>query len=97
MKIIEQDVVVGKTTARGIEIPLTNARLILITTTKGYVMCGYLDIATAEKMGDCAAVIRGVSSIDALLEGKVAALTTAAAKAGISIGMKGREALEKLV
>ncbi|MCX5777920.1 MAG: DUF1805 domain-containing protein [Elusimicrobia bacterium] len=91
-----RDIVVNKKTAQGIEIPLMAANLVMVITPKGYLMCGYLDIKTAEKMGDCAAVIRGVKTIDALLEGKVVEITTAAAAAGIKLGMTGIKALAKI-
>lgn len=92
-----RDMVIQNVTAKGVEIPLPKAMLVLVTAPKGYLMCGYLDIATAEKMGDCAAIIRGVRSVDELLAGKVVAMTPEATKAGITAGMTGRQALEKLL
>ncbi|MGA2090820.1 MAG: DUF1805 domain-containing protein [Endomicrobiales bacterium] len=91
-----RDIVINKTTVQGIEIPLINSTLVIITTPKGYLMCGYLDIKTAEKMGDCAAVIRGVKNVDDLLAGKVVEITTAASAAGIKLGMTGMKALAKI-
>lgn len=91
------DIVVNKKIVQGFEIPLGNAVLVLVTAPKGYLMCGYLDIKTAEKKGDCAAVIRGVKTVDDLLEGKVVEVTTAASDAGVKLGMSGMKALEKIV
>lgn len=92
-----RDVVVNKKTAQGYEIPLGSSILVLVTAARGYVMCGYLDIRTAEKKGDCAAVVRGVKTVDDLLAGKVVELTAAAGAAGIKIGMSGLKALEKMM
>ena len=86
----------GKKVAMGIEVPLADASLVLITASRGYLMCGYLSIDTAEKMGDCAAVIKGVKSIEDMLEGKVVEVTAKARRSGIRIGMTGLKALSKI-
>ncbi|PKM92880.1 MAG: DUF1805 domain-containing protein [Elusimicrobia bacterium HGW-Elusimicrobia-4] len=95
MKSVE--IKIGEKTVMGIEIPLNNAVLVLAIGKKGFVMCGYLNIDAAEKMGDCACVIKGVKNVDELLTRKVVALTSHAKKLGIELGMTGKEALEKLV
>lgn len=92
-----RDVIINKKTAQGYEIPLGSSILVLVAATRGYAMCGYLDIRTAEKKGDCAAVVRGVKTVDDLLTGKVVEITTAAGAAGIKIGMSGLKALEKMM
>jgi len=92
-----RDITINNRIVKGIEIPLPNANLVLVTAPKGYLMCGYLDIASAGKMGDCAAIIRGISNIDELLEGVIVELTPEALKAGIHPGMTGRQALARLV
>ena len=92
-----RDVVINKKITQGYEIPMGSSILVMVVTPRGYVMCGYLDIRTAEKKGDCAAVVRGVKTVDDLLAGKVVEVTTAAGAAGIKIGMSGLKALEKLM
>lgn len=92
-----RDVVINKKAAQGYEIPLGSSILVLVAAARGYVMCGYLDIRTAEKKGDCAAVVRGVKTVDDLLAGKVVEVTAAAAAAGVKIGMSGLKALEKMM
>ena len=52
MKTVE--IKIGEKTAMGIEIPLNNAVLVIAIGKKGFVMCGYLNIEAAEKMGDVA-------------------------------------------
>ncbi|MFH0948054.1 MAG: DUF1805 domain-containing protein [Elusimicrobiota bacterium] len=93
MKTVE--IKIGEKTVMGIEIPLNNAVLVMAIGKKGFVMCGYLNIDAAEKMGDCACVVKGVKNIDELLAGKVVALTSHAKKLGINLGMTGKEALGK--
>lgn len=91
-----RDIIINNTTFQGIEIPLPNAVLVMVAGPKGYVMCGYLDLATAEKLGDCAAIVRGIKTVDDLLKSPVVAATSHARKLGILPGMTGKEALSKL-
>ena len=91
------DVKLQNGTAAGYEIQLIKASLVLVLTKKGFVMCGYLNIATADKLGDVAAVVRGVATVDELLIAKVQEVSEAAKKIGIEIGMTGESALEKMM
>ena len=97
MIIIKQLEVKGKKII-GVEIRnLGNAPLIFVKADKGYIMCGYLNIEVAEKLGDTAAIVTGVNSVEELLEKNVKAVTSKAKNLGIEPGMKGKEALEKLI
>ncbi len=91
-----RDIELKKGSAVGISIPMPNYNLVLAVAKRGFVMCGYLDMATAEKLKDAAAVVTGVKSVDELLDGLVKKVTSAAARRGIRIGMTGLQALEKL-
>ena len=82
---------------QGFEVRLQNAALVLARVQKGYIMCGYLDIKTAEKLGDCAAIVRGVKDVEGLLTWNVTEMTTAARKAGVKAGIKGLAALSKML
>ena len=95
--MIVRDIKIKDKIAKGIEIPMPNAPLVLVIAEKGYLMCGYLNIQTSEKLGDCACVIKGVKNIDELLKGIVVELTEPAKKAGIKTGMIGLEALSKMI
>lgn len=91
------DVKLKNGTAAGYEIQFPNANLVLVLTKKGFVMCGYLNIATADKLGDVAAVVRGIKTVDDLLKAKVQEVSEAAKKIGIELGMTGEAALEKMM
>ena len=91
--MIERDVIVDKKAIKGYEIDLPNAKLVLLAAPKGYVMCGYLSIEAADKFNDCAAIVKGVRSIDEMLSKEVFSVSIAAAKAGIKPGMTGLEAV----
>ena len=81
----------------GLRMEMEKAPLILIKARLGFVMCGYLDIATAEKLGDAAAVVRGVSSFEEMLDSNIANLTTSARNLGITEKMTVRQALDKMI
>jgi uncharacterized protein YunC (DUF1805 family) len=74
-------------------IPLPGANLVLITAEKGYLMCGLLNLETAEKLGQAAAVVRGVKTAEDALKAKVASCTTRAKALGVKEGMSGEEAI----
>ncbi len=91
-----KEIKLKKGSAIGIKIELPNAPLILLKCKKGFIMCGYLDITTADKLKDKAAVIRGVKSIDEALKSKISDVSKEAEKAGIKRGMNVFDALEIL-
>ena len=65
--------------------------MLVLVAKAGYIMCGYLNQETAEKVGDAACVIGG-SSFEELLQNPVKAVTPEAEQLGIKVGMTGREA-----
>ena len=68
--------------------------LLLIIAEKGFVMCGYLNVDAAEKIGVAAAMVSGVKSFEDVLNAQVKAATTKAQSLGAEVGMKGIEALK---
>ena len=80
----------------GVLVRLEHAPLIVITARKGFVMCGYLNMEAAEKMGDAACMVRGVSSFEDALSAKVVKASAKAIELGVREGQSGAEALEKL-
>ncbi|MDD5258983.1 MAG: DUF1805 domain-containing protein [bacterium] len=83
--------------AEGYEIKLPNTSLVFVLAKQGYVMCGYLNMATADKMGDAAAIVRGVTTVNELLKAKIQEVSVIAKQLGIEIGMSGETALEKML
>jgi len=85
-------------TAISVQLPKTN--LLMVTSDKGYIMCGALDVALLnEKLKDrgiIAARAVGVRTIEQLLEAPLESVTIAAEQLGITAGMKGKEALLKM-
>lgn len=83
-------------TAVGIKVDLPKAPLLLIKADKGFIMCGYLNLYAAEKLGDVAAIVRGVSSFDEMLKAPIVSCTAAAKALGISQGDICSSALKKM-
>ncbi len=86
-------------TAVTVKLPKTN--LMAVTSDKGYIMCGALDIALfnekLKERGIIAGRAVGVRTIDQLLEAPLESVTIEAEKHGITAGMKGRDALLKMI
>ena len=81
----------------GLEVRLPDAPpLILVRGRKGFVMCGYLDIGVAEKLGLKAARVTGVGCVEDLLEKEIAEVTSRAREAGIKEGVKVKDVIDKL-
>jgi len=79
----------------GIEIILPNSPpLVIIRGRKGFVMCGYLDINVANKLGLIAARVVGVKNVEEILEKEIVNVTSKAKELGIKEGMKVKEILE---
>jgi uncharacterized protein YunC (DUF1805 family) len=81
-----------------IQLPKTN--FLAVASEKGYIMCGALDVALLnEKLRDRGIVAGravGVRTIEQLLEAPLESVTVAAEELGITVGMKGKDALLKM-
>jgi uncharacterized protein YunC (DUF1805 family) len=74
-------------------IPTTNTNVLIITSEKGFLSCGYIKIEVADKVGDVCAIVTGIKTIDEMLVANVIAVSDAAAKLGVKVGKTGKEAL----
>ncbi len=83
--------------ALGLKMDMEHAPLLVIRAAKGFVMCGYLNMDVANKLGDVAVRVTGVKSFEDVLEAKAVEVSEAAKKLGITIGMPAREALMKML
>ena len=70
--------------------------LLLIVAEKGFVMCGFLNVEAAEKLGVAAVIVSGVKTFDDVLNAQVKAITSKAKSFGAEVGMKGSEALKRM-
>lgn len=79
-----------------LKVELPGAPLILLAAPRGYVMCNYLNLETAEKLGQAAAIVERVRSFDDVLNAKIVSATAKAKELGVTEGMLGRDALGKM-
>lgn len=73
-----------------------------ILTRRGLVGCGIYDVKTAERFGQAVAIARGTPQQplvepEDLLEARIVELTSQAAALGVTTGMTGREAVERML
>ena len=83
--------------ADGYSINIGNAPLLIIKAKKGYVMCGYLNISAASKIGDIAGRVVGVKDFDDVLKANIIEVSENAKKMGLKTGMNGRDFLKMLM
>ncbi|WP_223701436.1 YunC family protein [Sutcliffiella deserti] len=86
-------------TAITVKLPKTN--FMAVTSDKGYIMCGALDVGLLnEKLKDrkiIAGRAVGVRTIEQLIEAPLESVTYEAENLGITVGMSGRDALLKMI
>ncbi|OIJ18846.1 hypothetical protein BKP45_15050 [Anaerobacillus alkalidiazotrophicus] len=88
-------------TAVQMKLPKTN--FMAVTNDKGYIMCGALDVAlfnSNEKLRErkiIAGRAVGVRTIEQLIDAPLESVTLAAEELGIKAGMKGKDALLKMI
>ena len=79
-----------------VKIPMQKAPFLVLKGGRGYVMCGYLNLEAAEKLGDIAVRVTGVNTLEDVLGKDVAGVTTMAREVGINPGDRVKDILEKL-
>ena len=88
-----------QTEAIGVEITMPGGEdhphMLLILCRRGFVMCGYLNMETSQKLGDTAALVSG-ASFEEMLKNPVKAVTLKAAASGVETGMTGQQAVDIL-
>jgi uncharacterized protein YunC (DUF1805 family) len=90
----------GGGVAIGVMVELPQTRQLTISTDKGYIAAGYMDLPFLQQRRPerhiVAARVLDVREITDLLEARVYDFTPAAAALGVISGMTGREALERM-
>lgn len=89
---------VGDKACLGVRVELPDSPpLVLVVAEKGFVMCGFLNIDAAERLGVAAAMVTGVKTFEDVLNAEVKAATTKAKELGVQQGMRGAEALMRML
>jgi Uncharacterized conserved protein len=79
-----------------LKVDIDPAPLILVRGKKGFLMCGYLNMEAADKLGAVAVSTSGVKTVDDILNKPVTKISMKARELGVKEGMAGRQALEYL-
>jgi uncharacterized protein YunC (DUF1805 family) len=69
--------------------------LLIIKGAKGFLACGYINVETCNKTGEACGIVTGVHTHDQMLNAEIKAVSAAAERLGVRIGMKGEEALAR--
>jgi uncharacterized protein YunC (DUF1805 family) len=88
--------------ATGITVELPRTRLVILSGSRGYIMCGALDVALLDSGHLRAREIVagravGVRTLDDLLAAPLESVTSAGRELGLNPGMTGREAVALLL
>jgi len=96
-----EPIIVGEHTLIGVEVKLPKTTLLSINTSRGYIMCGALDVGLLnERLSDrhiIAARAVGVRTLSQLLAAPLESVTIEAERLGIVPGMTGADALLLMV
>lgn len=94
--LVEQ-IDIGNGSVLGLKFDMGHAPLLVLRAQKGFVMCGYLNMDIANKLGDVAVRVTGVNSFEDVLNAKAVDVSEPAKLLGITAGMQAKEALQKMV
>lgn len=83
-------------TALALKFEMCSAPLLVIKAEKGFAMCGYLDIGTANKLNDTAVKVIDVKDFEEMLNARVKEVSEKAKEIGITLEMTVRDALERM-
>ncbi|WP_054957009.1 YunC family protein [Paenibacillus dakarensis] len=88
-------------TVMGVEVKLPKTTLLAVYTSRGYIMCGALDVGLLnQKLADrqiIAGRAVGVRTLEDLLEAPLESVTIEAEKWGVHPGLKGRDAIIRML
>ena len=70
--------------------------LVVVRGPLGALACGFVSVAGSDAVGEAVAIVKGVSKPEDMLAAKVVGVSKKAKGLGVRVGMKGREALERM-
>jgi uncharacterized protein YunC (DUF1805 family) len=73
------------------------ATIIVLLGKKGMIVCRNFDIAALEQRGVAAARVQGIASFEEVLGAAIESCTAQAKQLGVAEGMKGEDALTRLL
>ena len=73
------EITAGGMVLQGHTVPVFGAKLLVLQAANGMLGCGYLNVATADKLGHALAIVTGVSGYADMLSAEVRQVSAAAA------------------
>ncbi|MDP8253648.1 MAG: DUF1805 domain-containing protein [Candidatus Kaelpia aquatica] len=95
--MIKEIIKVGDSFIEAVSIKLGNHNLIILRGSRGYIMCGYLNMDVADNFGDIAIKITGVGTIQEALDTAAKEVSREAKNIGIYEGQSINEILKLIV
>jgi len=95
--LIYKKIRVGAKYIEAIKMQLGKRNLVILKGSKGYIMCGYLNLRVAQKFKDVAIKITGVSTIGQARRSYVYSCTTAAKILGVYKGQPIKEVIKIII
>ena len=92
--LISQKIKVGKKNIQALLLKLATKNLIILRGSRGYIMCGYLNLRAANKFKDVAIKITGVATIKDALGARAHSVSYAAKRLGIKKGDRIKDVLK---
>jgi uncharacterized protein YunC (DUF1805 family) len=86
----------GQKTFKAARIPTEKSVILLIQGGKGFLGCGYFKVEAADTLGEAVAIVSGVSNYEEMCQARIIKVSAKARDLGISEGMSGEEALQRL-
>ncbi len=70
--------------------------LLIVKGSKGFLACAYISTDSCNKTEEACAIVSGVTTHEDMLDKEIKAVSVRAEALGIKVGMKGRDALERM-
>ncbi|MFH1850190.1 MAG: ketol-acid reductoisomerase [archaeon] len=93
METAKETVWAGDRAFEGFTVKTNRSVILLIRARRGFLGCGYFSREAADRVGDCCAIVRGVSTYQDMLDARIADASTKAQELGVRVGMTGKESL----
>ncbi len=87
MEIIQNIDLDGKI-YKGYLLEIGSVPLIIIKAKNGYIACSYIDLQTAERVGDAVGIVKGVRTFNDMLKARIISVTKKAKEFGVMEGME---------
>ena len=90
------NIIIDGVECEGVHVRTDKSNILLLQGRRGFLGCGYFDLATANRLGEAFVIVRGVKTFDDMLNARAVQVSAAASALGVREGMSGREVMALL-